>query len=314
VADDWREAEVALVFALSDRPLFRWRARGLTRSASPVGAKLAANEIRLPPPHEIDRGIDALLVRSQPVTEDLPVVSTTEGWIRYVPQVYERYFIDLGGTFEAYLARFSAKSRSTLQRKVRKFAQTANGEMKWKEYRSPDEIEAFLPVARAVSQLTYQERLLGAGLPLDSSFEQEARALAEVGALRGYLLFSGDRAVAYMHCPIQNDALIYQYVGYDPEFAQHSPGTVLQYLALEHLFAEQRVRWFDFTEGQGEHKRTFSTGSVRCANVYYFRPGLSRQLIVRAHLALARASEGAGALLERAHLKSVARRLLRGAH
>lgn len=41
-----------------------------------------------------------------------------------------------------------------------------------------------------------------------------------------------------------------------------TPGIVLQILALESLFTECRVLMFDFTEGEGQHKETFSTAVV----------------------------------------------------
>ena len=39
----------------------------------------------------------------------------------------------------------------------------------------------------------------------------------------------------------------YAYLGYDPDYLHLSVGTVLQWLALDSLFAERRFRFFDFT-------------------------------------------------------------------
>ncbi len=44
--------------------------------------------------------------------------------------------------------------------------------------------------------------------------------------VRAYLLFNDNEPVAYMYCPIQNDVLLYQYLGYDPEYMQWSVETI----------------------------------------------------------------------------------------
>ncbi|QJQ07721.1 GNAT family N-acetyltransferase [Undibacterium piscinae] len=49
-----------------------------------------------------------------------------------------------------------------------------------------------------------------------------------------------------MYCPIVDDALIYAYLGYDPDYLKLSVGTVLQWLALQDMFAETRFKIFDF--------------------------------------------------------------------
>ena len=43
---------------------------------------------------------------------------------------------------------------------------------------------------------------------------------------------------------------------------------------------------FDFTSGEGSHKKYFSTGSQRCADIYYLRPTLRNWLVVSLHSAL----------------------------
>src|SRR5690242_642675 len=109
-------------------------------------------------------GIDAALLRSHPVEVELPRLSWLPDSIRYIPAAYKRYYVDLHGSFAEYLKKFSGKSRSTLTRKVRKFAEISGGKLSWLPYRSPAEVETFYGLARGVSQKTYQDKLLGAGL------------------------------------------------------------------------------------------------------------------------------------------------------
>src|SRR5207302_1769781 len=90
--------------------------------------------------------------------------------IRYVPGRIVRHYLDLSGTFDAYLAKFSSKTRSTLKKKVRRFAERSGGTIDWREYRTAAEARQFHQLARVVAEKTYQEHLLDAALPADDAF------------------------------------------------------------------------------------------------------------------------------------------------
>ena len=40
----------------------------------------------------------------------------------------------------------------------------------------------------------------------------------------------------------------------------------------QQLMAERRFRWFDFTEGDGQHKRLWATAAIDCADLLLLRP------------------------------------------
>jgi hypothetical protein len=254
---------------------------------------------------------DGILLRSHPIPERLPRIGRAHDFLRYVPSQYERRYIDFAGTFDEYLKRFSSKSRSTLRRKVKRFAKLCGGEPTWRTYRTPEETEEFYRLARDVSRKTYQERLLDAGLPETDEFKQEMLAAAERDETRGYLLFHEERPVAYLHCPIHDGVVFYGYLGYDPEYAKWSPGTVLQHLALEQLFTEVDLKMFDFTEGEGAHKSFFSTHGALCADIYYLKRSLRNRILVRLHAGLDAFSRATVRLLDRLGLKERIKRLIR---
>lgn len=253
------------------------------------------------------RGIEAAIAGSYPVSQRLPRLSMRSGCIRNVSAQYNRYYIDLAGSFADYLGKFSSKSRSTLQKKVRKFAEFSGGEILWRVF-GLEEIGQFHELAITLSRATYQARLLGSGLPETDRFQRE---LAGYSDARGYLLFHGDTPIAYIYCPARDGNLLYQFVGYDPQYEHWSPGTVLQYLALESLFSEGRFQTFDFTEGEGAHKEFFANRSVPCADIFYFRKSLGNLLIVSAHAGLNAASRGSAGLLDRLGLKTRIKKLIR---
>ena len=45
------------------------------------------------------------------------------------------------------------------------------------------------------------------------------------------------------------------------------------------LFAD-RFAWFDFTEGEGQHKRQFATGGTACVDLLLLRPTLANRTII----------------------------------
>lgn len=256
-------------------------------------------------------GSAGFLVRGMPIGSELAPVSVSGDCLCYVPQAYQHCYIDLRGSFEVYQKKFSSKTRSTINRKLKKFAEHSGGQLVWRTYRADDEMPAFFALAAPLSKMTYQERLLDAGLPDTPAFLARAQALAAADRVRAYILFDGDKPVSYLYCPVEEGVLSYAYVGYHPDYMQLSVGTVLQWLAVEQLFGEGKFRYFDFTEGQSDHKRLFATHQRLCGNVFLLRRTAAHRLLVRCHYAMNRFSAWLGALAERAGLKARLKRYLR---
>ncbi|MBF0308697.1 MAG: GNAT family N-acetyltransferase [Magnetococcales bacterium] len=250
-------------------------------------AILSNREVPFPP----ESG--ALLLRSWPLEAETPRFRLEGGRLHYLTQRYPRYGVALGGTFEAYLQNhFSAKSRSTLRRKVRAALDAEQGGLRFQCCHRPEEVDDYLRAAAMVSERTYQERLLDAGLPRDEAFRQTTRALAEAGRWWGFLLWHGQRPVSYLYTPWQEGAWRYAWLGYDPEYARWSCGTVLQWLALEELFRGNVADWFDFTEGEGDHKRLFATNRRECGTVWILPVGMRSMTLVGLHRLLEGLSSG----------------------
>jgi CelD/BcsL family acetyltransferase involved in cellulose biosynthesis len=232
-------------------------------------------------------------------------------WYVRTLRTYPRHLVDLTTGYDAYMAKFSAKTRSTLKRKLRKFQDLSGGTLHWERFRTKEELAAFLPRARELSAKTYQERLLDAGLPQDAAFTAEAYDLASRGAVYAYLLYLSGRPISYLYLPVERGRVIYAYLGYDPEVAEHSPGTVLQLLAMEHLFAEPGLTVFDFTEGAGQHKQLFATHAIECADVLLLKPMSPALTLARTHALFSRAETVLSATLDRVGLKKRIKQLIR---
>lgn len=301
---------VEFKFQISDLKLFSISLPLQTKVAR-IGAETPPGELPLPPKELLSEHSQGFLIRSTPIASKLPVISSAGEYLRYVPLQYHHSYIDLGLSFDTYQAKFSSKTRSTIKRKVRKFEKHCGGQITWRAFSAPDEVRDFFRLAREVSQKTYQERLLDAGIPDSEHFVAEAESLAADDRLRAYVLFDAEKPISYLYCPVNDGVLDYSYLGYDPDYINLSVGTVLQWLALEQLFAESRFRFFDFTEGQSQHKRLFSTHQTLCAHVYFLRRTVRNAALLRCHHFVNCFSVWLGDVLDRAGLKARARRLLR---
>jgi hypothetical protein len=80
---------------------------------------------------------------------------------------------------------------------------------------------------------------------------------------------------------------------------------------MRQLIGEGRFRLFDFTEGEGQHKQLFSTGSVECVDLLLLRRTPANLAAGLALTAFDGGIEAAKALLKRVRLESLAHRFRR---
>lgn len=307
---DWHFRNVPLKFGVGDWTL-ALRTLPLQVCSMRLGELDQPVDSPAPPADPLLPDSRGYYLRALPVAQPLPRLCVVDGWLRYVTLQYTHCFIDLQLGLDAYRAKFSGKTRSTIARKIRKYQEHSGGQTRWQIYDQPQHMAEYHRLAREVSVRTYQERLLDAGLPADPEFVEQVTAAASKGQVRGYILFDAERPVAYLHCPIENGAYIYAYLGYDPDYMRLSVGTVLQWLALEDMFARRDARYFDFTEGQSDHKRLFASHEQLCANVMFLRPTLGNRLLVKLHIACENAASSVGRWAERMGIKARIKAVMR---
>lgn len=237
---------------------------------------------RLPALPPLDEAADGYQVTSLGEGRLDAMTAAGGGMIAFVRQRYTRYYADLTIGHDAYLETLSGNTRSGMKRKAKKVASASGGTLDVRRFCTPDEMTAFHAVARQISQRTYQEKLLDVGLPEDAAFLQDMYAMAAAGAVRGWLLYIAGEPAAYLYCPIDHGVVLYEYVGHDPAFNDLSPGGVLHMEAMCDLQGEGKLRYFDFTEGEGQHKRQMATGGVACADLLLLRANLTNRAAILA--------------------------------
>jgi CelD/BcsL family acetyltransferase involved in cellulose biosynthesis len=260
-------ATIPLRFQIGARTLVSVPRR-LRRMSLSLGELLAGH---IPALAALDRGEHGHLVTSVPETAVANWVG--RGLIVHVRQRYTRFWIDLQAGEDAWRAGLSSNARAQIKRKAKRL-----GAHTVERFRTPDEIATFHAAARQVSARTYQERLLGSGLPAEA---QSLVRLAAADRVRAWLLRGADEPIAYLCCTADGDTLRYDHVGHDPAHGDLSPGAVLQAAALADLFADRFAR-FDFTEGEGQHKRQLATGGVACVDLLLLRPTAANRLTLAA--------------------------------
>ena len=316
ITNNWVRKQLTLPVRIGPRSLFEidLDAAVSERHFSQIGKDEAERF-----PTEILESLDvsAAVIHSCPVVAKLPRISVVPGGIRYVPSHFPRYSTETTGDFEEYFAaRFNSKSRSTLRRKEKKLIKEIgkDGSIDLRCYTAPDElISTWFPLARAVSERTYQEKLLKRGLPEDEEYLGQIKEQARQGKFRGYLLFdvSKDLPIAFLACPIEaGGAMIYDHVGHDPEYNNLSPGAVLLYRVLQDAFADESVKIFDFTEGEGDHKKRYATDETQCADVFFVTKSGGNAIKVGAHAAVDGSLRTVSDLLDRYKLKDKVKSLL----
>jgi CelD/BcsL family acetyltransferase involved in cellulose biosynthesis len=247
------------------------------------------------------------LINSHPIRDPLPRISYTGDCIRYIPAQYRRFYISLKGSFEEYLKHFSSSRRKHLKQIPRYW-----GEVQWREYRRPHEMAEFHRLARTISRKTYQEHVSDAGLADGQEFVDQLKERAGRDAVRGYILFREGKPVAYQYCRTEDDGVVLcEKVGYDPEYRSLSPGTMLLYLIVEHLFTTKCFERFDFGRGEFAYKETFSTDWIFCGDIYYFRRTFENYALVYGHTALDATWKAVAGLLDKIGLRNRLKRLVR---
>ena len=285
----WTGATEELFFRFGPWVFGKWRFASLSNRASPLVHQ--AGPLQLPPVVQP--------VTFQQMRDDGTIrrtLSFERRALRYVAFRAKRHFIDLSsGSFDEYMAKFSAKTRNTLRRKVRRFAENSGNGINFRCYTTPEQMIEFRRYAITISLVSYQ-RKIGWGFPETDEFA--THLIDEAGKERvcGFLLMHGGKPVAYVFCRINSQIVTYTLPGYDPEYARLSPGTVLLYLILERLFSQREFRIFDFGGQDWGYKAFFGMSHVDYIRVIWFPITAKNLSLVVVHYFLKSAWSGAARL------------------
>jgi Acetyltransferase (GNAT) domain len=212
-------------------------------------------------------------------------VAAVRDWI-FTPlgEAYEHQFADLPPSFEKYQRQLGSRSRKSLRYSQRKLAEHLGGMLHTRCFTQAHEVPEFVAAAQEISRKTYQWKLLGLGLQDAAALTARLSFAADLGWLRCYLLYCGDQAAAFMVGYLYCGVYYYIDVGYDPDWAKWSVGSVLQMEVVKDLLSGQdRPDRFDFSTGFATHKARFGNVSRMEANILLLKRGLLNRGVDRAY-------------------------------
>jgi Acetyltransferase (GNAT) domain len=138
-----------------------------------------------------------------------------------------------------------------------------------------DQIDKFLQDAEIISRLTYQWNL-GQKVVNDETTRERLARLAKKKTLRCYIAYLNGQPCAFATGERNRRIFLYQIPGFDPKYADKSPGTALMLWIIRDLIDNTDCEFFDFgVGGYFEYKTRFANTSLNCERLeigYLYRP------------------------------------------
>jgi len=190
-----------------------------------------------------------------------------------LPPAQSHHLMKIPSAIDEVYARMSSKHRKNLRREIKRLFNETGG-VRIACYRSESELDQLFCDAELIAAKTYQRGLM-AGFADNPQVRERLGLAARKGWLRANLLYMEKRPVAFWIGMLYGETFVSEYLGYDPEFRQWSPGMVLIMRIIQGFCAGadgDTVTELDFGLGHAEYKASLCTASWMEAPVYIFSP------------------------------------------
>lgn len=161
--------------------------------------------------------------------------------------------VDLPGSWDEYLVSLGKKPRHELRRKMRRFAESGNGEGDVVALTRPEDIAAAMPDFIRLHVESREDKAAFMTPQMEHFFQHITADLAQEGAIRLYFVERDGDRVASILCLDAGDSLLLYNSGYDPRFAHASAGLVSKALCLREAIATGKRR-INFLRGAERYK------------------------------------------------------------
>lgn len=159
--------------------------------------------------------------------------------------------VALPASWEQYLDALPKKSRHELRRKLRRLQ--AAGELELRAYTALEDVETHLPLLLRFMVESRMDKAAFMSEQMGRFFHRMARALAQEGLARLYVLELDAKPIAAVLCFDQGGQLFMYNSGYDPEYASLAAGLASKALCLRDAIESGR-RCVDFLRGDEPYK------------------------------------------------------------
>jgi hypothetical protein len=224
------------------------------------------------------------------------------------PALQSHWMMDIPATADGLYDKLSGDHRKKIRAEAKKF-KAAFPDLRMVRFQGTDNLEELVRDTEQVAATTYQ-RGLGVGFADTRPIRELLSLEARKAWLRGYLLYVGDRPCAFWIGCIYGGVFLSEYLGHDPLYAKHSPGTYLLMCVVEQL-RNEGVAAIDFGVGEAFYKQRFGNRSWNESKLYLYAPNWAG-IRVKSVMTIAATINYAGKIvLERSHLLGRVKKLWR---
>ncbi len=192
------------------------------------------------------------LAADSPTLVHLPELALSRGYSVDIEEEDVAPKVKLPDNWETYLGLLSKKDRHELRRKLRRL-ESAHGDLAFRVYSSPEDVEANLEDFFPLMRKSKQEKRRFLTPEREQFFRSIAGEIAEMGAFRLFFLeLDGKRVAAAMCFDYRNARRLYN-SGYDPDYSYYSVGLALKAMCVRDAI-EIGLECFDFLRGPEPYK------------------------------------------------------------
>ena len=182
-----------------------------------------------------------------------------------------------------YLSKFKSKTLQTFRRKLRLLEREGGGKLDLLRVRSADDVSQFLVAAHAIAKKSWQGHLIDLKVDQPAGRQEVLESMARQGALRSYLLRSGETIIAFLVGFQLNGIFYFHEMAFDPEYERFSPGQSLLYLTVKDCFETDKPNIFHFGTGESYYKHLFANRVGEEVTIMILRNSAANRAKVTAH-------------------------------
>lgn len=167
----------------------------------------------------------------------------------------------LKASYAEYMASFGSKRRNDINRLLKPWRADANARLE--EYTTVERVPEYLTHLEALLPQTWQGRVGKAKKHNTPENQRLLELAARRGWLRSFILFDGERPIAFTHAFQYRNIFTLEDVGYDQAYAKRAPGAALNHLIIERLHDPANpAKAIDVGVGENHYKHYMSDQEI----------------------------------------------------
>ncbi|WP_068544425.1 GNAT family N-acetyltransferase [Thalassotalea crassostreae] len=175
--------------------------------------------------------------------------------------------LTLNSNHDEYLSNIKRKVRYNLKRTVKLFTENFGNNVELVEYTTPDQVNDLLNQVDIIYNKSWQKNIKGELERNSNRSVLQRQSQAKNAWLRSYVLFCENKPIAFVLGTQFNGLYDYEETGYDPKYANFSPGTVMNYMIIQRLFEFNKPDIIDFGFGENTYKKVFGNHAYTAFNM-----------------------------------------------